>query len=68
MADQFTDRDLQCADCGDTFVFTAGEQTFFQTKGFTDPKRCSKCRQARKQQGQQAGGSGGGRYDSRGNR
>lgn len=66
MADQFTDRDLQCADCGDTFVFSSGEQQFFQTKGFNDPRRCSKCRQAKKQQqGQQAGG---GRLDSRGNR
>lgn len=63
MADQLEDRDLQCADCGDNFVFTGGEQTFFAQKGFTDPKRCSKCRQARKaqqgqQQGQQQGGGG----------
>jgi ssDNA-binding Zn-finger/Zn-ribbon topoisomerase 1 len=47
--DQYTDRDLECADCRSTFVFTAGEQAFFQQKGFTEPKRCPKCRQARKQ-------------------
>lgn len=58
MPDQFTDRELQCADCGDAFVFTSGEQSFFQQKGFTDPKRCSKCRQAKKQQkDQQSGGN-----------
>lgn len=45
----FTDRELQCFDCGATFTFTAGEQEFFATKGFTnDPKRCPDCRQARK--------------------
>ena len=45
----FTDRELQCADCGATFTFTVGEQEFFATKGFTnDPKRCPDCRQSRK--------------------
>lgn len=67
MPDQFTDRDLTCADCGNTFVFTSGEQSFFQQKGFTEPKRCPQCRQARKQQqGQQSGNMG--RSGPRGNR
>ena len=45
----FTDRELQCADCGATFTFTIGEQEFYATKGFTnDPKRCPDCRAARK--------------------
>jgi ssDNA-binding Zn-finger/Zn-ribbon topoisomerase 1 len=62
MADQdFTDRDLECADCRSMFVFTAGEQSFFQQKGFTEPKRCPKCRQARKQRQ-------GSSSDARGNR
>ena len=38
------DRFLHCQDCGVKFVFDAGEQRFFKTKGFTDPKRCPKCR------------------------
>lgn len=43
------DKSLQCSDCGVTFTFTAGEQEFYKTKGYTvDPKRCAKCRQARK--------------------
>ena len=54
----FTDRELQCADCGNTFIFSANEQEFFSNKGFTnDPKRCSACRVARKQE--RGGGYGG---------
>ena len=29
----FTDRKLQCRDCPDEFVFTAGEQEFYASKG-----------------------------------
>ncbi len=38
------DRSLACEDCRDKFVFDAGEQRFFKAKGFTDPKRCPRCR------------------------
>jgi len=45
----FSDKELQCKECGKTFVFTAGEQEFFAEKGFTnDPSRCPTCRAARK--------------------
>jgi CxxC-x17-CxxC domain-containing protein len=45
----FEDKSLQCADCGTTFTFSAEEQEFFATKGYTnEPKRCPSCRQARK--------------------
>ena len=45
----FEDKSLQCSDCGSTFTFTAEEQEFFQSKGFTnEPKRCPPCRQTRK--------------------
>ena len=45
----FEDKSLQCSDCGTTFTFTAEEQEFFASKGFTnEPKRCPSCRQARK--------------------
>ncbi|MCX7912349.1 MAG: zinc-ribbon domain containing protein [Dehalococcoidales bacterium] len=45
----FQDKTLQCAECGATFTFTAGEQEFFRSKGYTnEPKRCPTCRQARK--------------------
>ncbi|MFC2049833.1 zinc-ribbon domain-containing protein [Chloroflexota bacterium] len=53
----FTDKSILCPDCGTTFAFTAGEQEFFASKGFTnDPKRCSRCRQAKKQRGGSQGG------------
>ncbi|XUX00853.1 MAG: zinc-ribbon domain containing protein [Dehalogenimonas sp.] len=44
------DKTIQCADCGSDFTFSASEQEFFASKGFTnEPKRCPTCRQARKQ-------------------
>ncbi len=48
----FEDKTLKCKDCGEEFVFTAGEQEFFESKGFTnEPQRCKKCRDARKNAG-----------------
>ena len=45
----FQEKTLQCADCGTDFVFTAEEQEFFATKGFTnEPKRCPTCREAKR--------------------
>jgi hypothetical protein len=45
------DKTLKCVDCGADFTFTAGEQEFYASKGFTnEPKRCPTCRQAKKQQ------------------
>ena len=45
----FQDRELACRDCGGGFVFTAGEQEFYSTKGLEhDPVRCPSCRATRK--------------------
>ena len=45
----FQDKSIQCSDCGATFTFSAEEQEFFASKGYTnEPKRCPSCRQARK--------------------
>ncbi|MFH1640219.1 MAG: zinc-ribbon domain containing protein [Chloroflexota bacterium] len=47
----FEDKSLVCAECGATFVFSAEEQSFFQSKGYTnEPKRCPSCREARRAQ------------------
>ena len=70
----FTDKVLTCRDCGTEFVFTAGEQEFYQQKGFDNaPTRCPNCRRARKAQRSEGGGysssggySGGGSYSSDG--
>jgi len=44
----FVDRLLKCCDCGNEFVFTAGEQLFFFDKQFkNDPKRCKLCKAKR---------------------
>ena len=53
----FEDKTLTCSDCGATFVFSASEQEFFQSKGYTnEPKRCLSCRQARKADRMGSGG------------
>ena len=66
----FQDRTLVCGDCGNSFVFTAGEQAFYSERSFSDPKRCKSCRAARKAQRtggrhqRQPGGGGGGRWNA----
>jgi CxxC-x17-CxxC domain-containing protein len=68
----FQDKTLVCRDCGQDFVFTAGEQEFYQQRGLTnEPGRCADCRRARKAQqgggsyssGNSYGGGGGGGYE-----
>ncbi|MCR4426488.1 MAG: zinc-ribbon domain containing protein [Firmicutes bacterium] len=45
----FEDKVLNCRDCGQDFVFTAGEQQFYVDRGFqNEPSRCPDCRRARK--------------------
>jgi len=47
----FEDKTLICKECGQEFVFTAGEQEFYAEKGFeNEPQRCKACRDARKHQ------------------
>lgn len=53
-----SERTLTCRDCGQEFVFTTGEQEFYQQRGFSDPQRCPTCRQSRKAQRNQSGGGG----------
>jgi CxxC-x17-CxxC domain-containing protein len=52
------DRRIICADCGEEFIFTAGEQAFFREKGLTNaPTRCRNCRNKRRAE---RGGTGAG--------
>jgi len=47
----YTDKTLTCVDCQAPFTFSARDQEFHATKGFTnEPKRCPSCRQNRRQQ------------------
>ncbi len=62
----YTDRTLTCVECGNGFTFSADDQAYHAQKGFTnEPKRCSNCRAAkREQRGESSygGGSYGGGY------
>ena len=41
----FEDKTLVCKDCGKEFVWTAGEQEFYASRGFENqPQRCKPCR------------------------
>jgi len=45
----FEDKTLVCSDCGREFVFTAGEQEFYEQRGLlNEPRRCPECRQIKK--------------------
>ena len=45
------DKTLVCRDCGEEFVFTAGEQGFYLEKGLlNDPQRCPACRASRRRE------------------
>ncbi len=45
---QYADKTMTCRDCGKQFTFTAGEQEFYASRGFSEPTRCGECRAARK--------------------
>lgn len=48
----YQDKTLICKECGKEFVFTAGEQEFYASRGFeNEPQRCKPCRDARKNGG-----------------
>ena len=47
----FQDKTLRCRDCGESFVFTAGEQGFYLEKGLmNEPQRCPNCRANRRRE------------------
>ncbi len=47
----FADKSLTCKDCQNAFLFTAGEQDFYASKGLVnEPGRCPECRNRRKTQ------------------
>jgi CxxC-x17-CxxC domain-containing protein len=55
---EFQDKVLKCAECGNDFVFTAGEQVFFHGKQFKNlPKRCKTCKQKRSPSSQRGANS-----------
>jgi len=63
----YTDKTLTCVECGAEFTFSAEDQEYHASRGFTnEPKRCPTCREARRGGGgSRGGGGGGGGYGSR---
>jgi len=58
------DQTLRCRECGLDFIWTAGEQDFYQSRGLTNaPSRCPSCRAARKAAAGYNGGPGGARSE-----
>lgn len=39
---------VECIDCGVTFDIPAEEQAWYKDRGFELPKRCHRCRKARR--------------------
>ena len=57
----FSDITLTCKDCAQPFVFTSGEQEFYQQRGLLNqPGRCQSCRGARRASGGSGNGGGSG--------
>ncbi len=48
IAGQLEDKPIECIDCSQEFVWTAGEQHFFYDKNLLNPpKRCKECKTAK---------------------
>ncbi len=61
----FEDKRLSCVGCGKEFVFTAGEQQFYQERGLaSEPRRCKDCRARGKGRGGRRGSREAGEYRS----
>jgi hypothetical protein len=45
---QFTDKQLQCQDCGNKFRYSASFQKVVRDNNWIEPKRCRACRLIRK--------------------
>lgn len=43
-ANGFYDQSLTCQRCSNTFLFSARDKEFYQSKNFTEPKYCPSCR------------------------
>ena len=49
LAKEYEDITLNCRDCNAEFIFSAGEQEFYQSKGWENqPTRCTECKNAKK--------------------
>ena len=57
---EYTDRELTCVDCNESFIFSADDQSYHAEKGYeNEPKRCSTCRAAKRSSRNSMGRGGG---------
>ncbi|MBX6773435.1 MAG: zinc-ribbon domain containing protein [Chloroflexi bacterium] len=55
----YTDKVLKCRECGNEFIFSAGEQEFYASRGLmNEPGRCPSCRALRRQRMGLSGANG----------
>jgi len=55
----FADKTLKCIECGQDFTYTVAEQELHQSLGYqNEPKRCTPCREAKRQRKGPAAGGG----------
>jgi len=47
---EMTDRILTCKICGNTFIFTTGEQTFYRDRCLAEPRMCPACRRVKREE------------------
>jgi len=47
-AQSIRDESIVCADCQRSFLWSAGEQKFYLSKGLSAPRRCPECRRTRR--------------------
>jgi len=60
----YNDKALNCRECGREFVFTAGEQEFYASRGLmNEPGRCPECRANRRGRSNGVGDGGSGMGD-----
>jgi hypothetical protein len=45
-----SDLTLKCIDCHSDFVFSEAEQTFYEERQYSKPKRCRLCRPSKRAQ------------------
>ena len=44
----YSNKQLTCIDCGQVFMWEAGEQAYFEAKNLLPPRHCPLCRRMRK--------------------
>lgn len=46
---EYKDKEIQCSDCTNIFIWNADEQKYYKDRNLFPPKRCPSCRLKRRQ-------------------